>query len=991
MGALWIRALGPLELSVDGTRVVLGANQQRRVLAFLALRANSVVSTDSLVEALWPGSPPRKPVPQLQVYVANLRRVLDPDHPKGEPSHRLASRSAGYVLSVDEEELDILSFQEQVTAGERAAEEGDLERGAACLRAAVGLFRGTAFPDLADVELLRPELEALEEAKLNLYQDLFDVELALGRHSSIISEVQQLVVHHRYRERLWASLILALYRSDRQADALAASREARLVFTHELGIDPGPRLRALETAVLQQDPSLAAPVLGDGHRKARQRVDNLPAETTELVGRETELKELYNLYRNGSSRLVTVTGPGGSGKTRLTLAAARQLLPHVADGVCWVDLAPLTQAEQVPAALVASLGLEITGGVDPLKVAAQYLHQRHLLLVLDNFEHVEAAWPVVVELLTAAPGLRIFVTSRSLIGVRAEQEYQLGPLALPPADPCLPPHLLQEVPSVRLLLARAKAVRPGMTLTSENSSFVTRICRRLDGLPLAIELAAAQLRHKDEAGLLADLSASLAALPAAFRDVPDRQKTLTATISWSHQLLGKAERELFDLLGVFAADPSVAAVNGVFAAPWQIDHGSMEGLLAALARHSMIRLYTDPMGSLRVSMLQPIREFARERIAARKDASLARRHAEYYVSLAQDIGPLLWGAEQVAAFRLLHADAPDLRGALLWAAGPEGSLELALRLVSELWHYWELTGVLEEPCNIAEQLVARAGDIPSALTAAALSGTATLCWLLGRNERATELHQRALRAFQEARNESGVAWATVCLAVQAAEMDNMETARELAAEAAGYPQASPRTRLAAVMILGVMAFYTGDTTRARDFSQEGVRLARALGDRWLLGVALINRADVIQLLGDYAKAEQLLHEALDSALELGAEGYVVNVLESLAGIYVDQGRSELAIRVLGAAAAYRADAGHPVAPGERQRIEAMITRARATIGPISFALNWATGQRLTLRQVLRDVHPDIDIYSLPEAGSPQQLPASAGKPVGSMVTNPAPW
>ncbi|GKV72823.1 hypothetical protein NCCP2145_22040 [Pseudarthrobacter sp. NCCP-2145] len=834
---------------------------------------------------------------------------------------------------------------------------------------------------------MRPELEALEEVKLNLYQDLFDVELALGRHSSVIGELHSLVAQHTYRERLWASLILALYRSDRQADALAACREARMVFTHELGLDPGPRLRALEAAVLQQDPAL------DGaHRKPRQRVENLPAETTELVGRETELKELCTLFTNRSCRLVTVTGPGGTGKTRLTLAAARQLLPRAADGVCWVDLAPLTQKEQVPAALAGALGLEIAGGADPLKVVTQFLHQRHLLLVLDNFEHVEGAWPVVVDLLTAAPDLRVLATSRSPIGVRAEQEYPLGPLALPPADPCLPPDRLQEVPSVRLLLARGQAVRPGLTLTAENSSCVARICRRLDGLPLAIELAAAQLRHRDEAGLLAGLSTSLAELPSAFRDVPDRQKTLTATITWSHQLLGREERELFDLLGLFAADPSVAAVNGVFAYPFRIDRASTEGLLAALARHSMIRFYTDPMGSLRVSMLQPIREFARNRIASRKDASLARRrYAEYYVRLAEDIGPLLWGEEQVAAFRLLHADAPDLRGALLWASGPDGSLELALKLVSELWHYWELTGVLEEPCRIAEQLVARAEDLPPALTAGALSGTATLCWLLGRNERAADLHRRSLRAFQEAHDQSGVAWATVCLAVQAAELGDVEAARALATEAAEHPQARPRTRLAAVMILGLLAFYAGDTASAQEPSHESVRLARALGDRWVLGVALINRADVVQLAGDYDKAEQLLHEALHTALELGAEGYMVNVLESLAGVYVDQGRDQLAIRILGAAAAYRADRGHPLAAAERQRIEAMMARARATVGPIGFALNWAEGQALTLRRALREVHPDTDTASLPDAGNPHQLPANVGITVGPRATTTAPW
>lgn len=955
MSALWIRALGPLEVVADGAPVAMGAGQQRIVLECLALRANTVVTSDYLVEALWADNPPGKPGPQLQVYVANLRRVLDPDRSKGETSKRLASRFGGYVLAANEEELDLLRFRELVAAGELAVQAGDLVRGADCLRQAVALFRGPIFPDLADIELFRPELDELEETRLDVYQDLIEVELALGRHSALVGEVQSLVAAQRYRERLWASLVLALYRSDRQADALAACRHARDVFTGELGIDPGPRLRELEWAVLQQDPSLAAPAV-DGRRRIRPRLDNLPAELTPLVGREAELGELCSLFVADNCRLGTITGPGGTGKTRLALAAAGQLRAHEADGACWVDLAPLTQTLQVPAAIATALGLEDLGGADPLKVVAHFLRSRRLLLVLDNFEHLEEAWPVVLELLTAAPDLRILTTSRRPLGLRAEHEYELAPLALPPLDPPLPPHLLQDVPAVKLFLIRGRTVRPHLNLDRNNGAVVARLCRRLDGLPLAIELAAAQLRHRSETELLADLEASLAALPAAFRDLPDRQRTLTATIAWSYRLLGEDERQLFDQLGVFAADPTVAAVSCIHGS--SPDAEGVEALLTSLARHSLLRLYADPAGAPRVAMLQPIREYARDRIASRADAETVRRHhAEFYLSLSEEFSPQLWGHDQIDAFRLLHADAPDLRGALLWAAGADGSTELALRLVGQLWHYWELTEVLAEPCQIAQQLLAVASNAPPELKAPALSGTATLCWLLGRNDQASELHHQALQAFQRAGNDQGVAWTTMCLAVQAAELNDTVTAQRLAAEALSQPHASPRTRAAALVALERLAFYAGEHIRARDLALESLKIARRLGDRWLLAIALVNLADGTEQAGDYDAAELLLHEAIGTAIELGAQGNIVGFLESLASVYVEQHRTELAIRILAAADAYRADRGHPLNSSEQQRIESIITKARTQAGPISFALAWTVGQALTLTQIVGEVIP----------------------------------
>lgn len=954
MGLLSIRSLGPLEIVVAGLPVTLAARQQRVVLECLALRANSVVTSDFLAEAIWADNPPAKPGPQLQVYVANLRRILEPDRPKGVPSQRLVSQLGGYVLNVGEDELDLLRFRAQVEAGRLSVESGDLVGGGDSLRQAVELFRGSVFPDLVDLEILRPELDELEEERIDAYQDLMDVELALGRHQTLVGELQLLVAQQPYRERLWASLVLALYRSDRQAEALAACRSARRVFMDELGIDPGPGLRQLERAVLQQDPSLTAPA-ANGPRRARQRLDNLPADLTPLVGRAEDLNALQTLYEIEGWRLVTVTGPGGTGKTRLALAAARQLGPQMSDGVCWVNLASLTQTQQVPAAIAAALGLEDWAGADPLQAVTRFLRSRRLLLILDNLEHLDEAWPTVVELLTAAPGLRILATSRRALGVRAEYEYELLPLALPQLDPPLPLQQLQEVPAVKLFVGRGRAVSPRLKIDTGNAAVVAQLCHLLDGLPLAIELAAAQLRHLSERSLHDNLTASLAALPPAFRDLPERQRTLTATIEWSYQILGGAERHLFDQLGIFAGDPTITAVSSI-CLPAPQAQTKTDDVLTVLEHHSLLRHYTDSAGLTRVSMLHSIREFARDHLGTLEIRETVRRqHAKFYLCLAEEFSPHLWGQKQVEAFKRLHADAADLRSAFMWAAGPKGSMDIALRLIGELWRYWELTGDVAEQCETALTLLTATPDAPPSLKAPALSGTATLCWMLGRHDQAEHLHEKSRQAFQYAGNYQGVAWATMCLATQAAERDDTVTAMRLAEEALSLPDASPRTRVASMIILSLLAFYSGDFERALDLCCDCLAHARPLGDRSLLANTLVNLADSTQQAGDYDTAEQLLYDALDAELEIGLNGHVVSFLESLASVYVEQTRTEQAIRVLAAADAHRADLGLPLFPAEQRRVESTLTKARSSIGPIQFGLAWAGGQALTLPQILREV------------------------------------
>jgi tetratricopeptide (TPR) repeat protein len=364
------------------------------------------------------------------------------------------------------------------------------------------------------------------------------------------------------------------------------------------------------------------------------------------------------------------------------------------------------------------------------------------------------------------------------------------------------------------------------------------------------------------------------------------------------------------------------------------------------------------------------------------------RHAEYCLARAETLGPLLWGAGQVEAFRMLHAEALELRAALLWAAGPGGSTELALRLVGELWHYWELTGDVTEQQRIAVELVEATLDAAPQLRAPALSGAATLTWTLGRYNQAARLHRGALQAFEKSGNSPGVAWTILCLAVQAAQNGDFPTAERLTAEALSYPGASLRVRIGSLVVLSRQAYCAGDHPRALELSRACAELTRRLGDRWLLGVVLTNLAESTEQAGDYDGAELLLIEAISASLQLGAEGNLGAFLDSLGGVYASQERYDFALRLLAAADSYRTDRGMSLDQAERRRVDAIIDKARAEAGPIRFGLAWAGGRRLTVRQAANEV---LQGGRQPRLANTFGGSARSDSPTAESAAGSAPW
>ncbi|HEX5882465.1 MAG TPA: BTAD domain-containing putative transcriptional regulator, partial [Actinomycetota bacterium] len=544
------RVLGPLEVVAGGQPLDLGTPRQRDLLGLLLVHAGEVVSYDRVVEDLWDGDPPATARHTLQGYVHRLRRTLGAD------AWRLTTRPPGYQLKVSTGELDAQRFQDLAKAGRRALVRDDPQAAADQLAAGLGLWRGPLLADLDEVAALAPERARLEALRLTALEDRIEADLALGEHGGLVTELEGLLADHPYRERLWGQLMLALYRSGRQADALQAFHRARQVLDEELGIEPSRWLRRRQEQILLQDAALEVP---DPTPPPRPQ-QNLPAQRTSFVGRRRELAELQGLLQ--THRLVCVTGPPGSGKTRLAVEVAASLLEAFPHGAWFVSLAEVADPDLVRSAVATALGIPELPERPAAQALTDHLRSRRLLLVLDNFEHVLPAAVVAAQLLDAAPGLRVLATSRTPLRLSGEQEYPLAPLPQPDA----PADVLGN-DALALFADRATAVDSHFVLDADNAPLIAQVVARLDGLPLAIELAAARLRLFPLEELARRLSPAVPLLTGGPVDQATRQRTLREAIAWSDQLLGPADRGLLRRLGVFQGGFTLEAAEAVAQGP----------------------------------------------------------------------------------------------------------------------------------------------------------------------------------------------------------------------------------------------------------------------------------------------------------------------------------------------------------------------------------------------------------------------------------------
>src|SRR5262245_4255215 len=662
------RLLGPLTATIEGAPVEVGGEKRRALLAALLLRAGEVVPRDELIDALWGEEPPDTARNTLQVYVSQLRKLL--------PDGLLETTPSGYRLAVDASGVDVFEFESLAQAGRSALTIGDATGAAETLRRALELWHGTPV-DVSQFEALR-----LEEIRLTALEDRIDADLALGRHAQLVGELEGLVAEHPLRERLRGQLMLALYRSGRQADALAVYQRARRTLVEELGIEPGESLRKLERAILEQDPSLNI------HPAATAR--RIPTPATPLLGRERELDALADLVRSETTRLLTLTGIGGIGKTRLGLELVRRLAPEFQHGACVARLATLRDPELVMRAILEALELPETMS-SPDEQLALVLRDSELLLLVDNFEQVLDAAPNLARLLDAAPRLKIVVTSRASLRIAAEREFAVPPLV--------------DEEAAELFISRAQAANANFDLSEQNAAAVAELCARLEGLPLAIELAAARTKLLAPSALLARLTNRLALLTGGRRDAPQHQQTLRMTFDWSYDLLDPSSQELFARLSVFSGGWTLAAAEAVCDATLE-DLGTLVD--ESLVRH----------GEERFSMLAIVREYALEHLGENSD--LQRKHLAYFVALADEAEPELRGADQGAWFARIEHELDNVRAALAFALETHDGSS-ALRLVVGIGRFWQIHGHLAEGRSAFAAALELTPDEPSELRSKALN------------------------------------------------------------------------------------------------------------------------------------------------------------------------------------------------------------------------------------------------------------------------------
>ncbi|MDA0183749.1 hypothetical protein OJ997_25805 [Solirubrobacter phytolaccae] len=792
-----IQLCGELLIELDGKRVdqELRGDQGRLLFSYLVLNRDRPVRRDELEAAVWGDGAPYSPV-ALAPPLSRLRRIVGPD--------RITGRSELRLVLPEDAEVDV----EAALAGTT-----DLE-GA---RRADAILTRELLPGV-ESPWLDGERDRLQEVRVEALE-------VIARESPEPAEAERAarvaVELAPFRESAWVALLDVLRARGNVAEALLAFERVRTLLREELGTVPSPALLAAHRALLEAQPD-GPPVV------AAKPARVLPtAALTPLIGRERECDEIGAVLAREDVRLLTLLGPGGIGKTRLALEVATRFAAEGGDP-CFVDLTRISDPQQIVARIAWDLGLRSQGRRPQHDELLDYVRTRSLLLVLDNFEHVASAAPFVTELLQSAPRVKALVTSRTVLHVRGEHQYLVPPL----------PSGWSGAAAVQLFVQRAQALQPGFALTDENTADVLELCRRLDGIPLAIELAAARVRVLGVKTLLQRLEDRFAVLKSGARDAPERQRALWDTIAWSYDLLRPAEQRLFAQLGVFAGGFDLEAAQAL------VEHGCevFDGL-ELLVDQSLVRVEQRD-GQPRFSRLESLREFALEQLAIRGDADAVRAtHAAFFTRLAAAGEAALKGPDQLAWLRRFEDDHDNLRAALRWNLD-RGEIEAAVEMGWGLWMLWYFYGHVEEGVGWFTEMARRSGPLASFPRARALSGAGMVALGVGDTESARPWLAQGLDLYREAGDDAGVA---------------------IAAGA-----------------LGLLTGLDGDPGRGRALIDESIALYRTLGDEWFLSSMLNFRARIAP---DPAAALALVREALeisravDDTLPLLISLYNLAVLE----------------------------------------------------------------------------------------------------------------
>jgi predicted ATPase/DNA-binding SARP family transcriptional activator/DNA-binding CsgD family transcriptional regulator len=947
----------------------------KSLVKVLALARGHALHREQIMDLLWPELGKRAASNNLRQALHVARRIL---HLDPEIASRYLSLSGEQLALCLEGQLwvDVEAFEEAAATARRS-------RDPVAYRAAIELYSGELLPEDRYEEWAESRRQELQRTLLSLLVELAALYEKRGTEElePAVQALQRALAEEPTNEEAHVGLMRLYALSGRQGEALRQYGRLLEALSSRLGVEPSASTRALSEEIaagrFQAAPAHSAGPSTEETARGGVAKHNLPAPRTAFVGREQEMLEVKRAL--AMTPLLSLTGAGGSGKTRLALEVARDLVGAYPDGVWLVELAPLSEGKLVPHAVADALGVSEQPGRSLAETLVDDLRNKRLLLVLDNCEHlIDAAAQLADILLSSCPRLRVLATGREALAVEGELVWLVDPLSFPDADrdgdrdthraPAAGE--LARYDAVRLFVERARLRSPHFELRAENAGAVAQICRRLEGMPLAIELAAARVGTLPVEQISERLEDSLKLLRGDSRTAAPRQRTLRATLDWSHKLLLAEERALLRRLSAFAGSWTLEAAETVGTGDGIQEEDVCE-LLTNLMDKSLVFAEARAGEVVRYRLLEPIRQYARERLEQSGEAdAFLRRHAEFFLTIGEEAEPQLSGAQQQEWAERLEEEHDNLRAALSWSLEKEP--EMALRLAGALARFWEMRARFLEGSRWLEAALRQSDQADVATRAKLLSEAGTFAWHRGDYDRALVLHGEALALYRQVGNDSGVAFALLCLGTQHLEKGDNERAAPLyeAALALSRRIGDRRDIAFAVRSLAEVARRRDEYERAKTLGMESIALAREMEDNWELGRNM-GWVGMLTLWSgnDHSSAERFLKEALGLLRQFGDWMYAAYCLEGFAGLAGAREQGARAARLWGAAEALRNTISAPPTPEARRYYDRSMGAARALLGEAAWEAAFAKGSAMSAEETVE--------YALSEevAPAPESPPA----------------